>query len=59
MTFVSDSIATGEWFYDEQQQQLYIWLNDSSSKPPAPGDVVATALISIINATGTSSTARQ
>ncbi len=51
---VLDTFATGEWFFDEPQQQLYIWLNDSSASPPAPGDVVATSLIAIINATGTS-----
>lgn len=48
----SDTFGTGEWYYDEQQQQLYIWSNDSSSSPPAPGDVVAAAHITIINATG-------
>jgi hypothetical protein len=31
-----------------------MWSNDSSSNPPAPGDVVAAALITIINATGAS-----
>lgn len=49
-----DACVTGEWFNDEEQQQLYIWLNHSSTAPPSPGDVVATALIVIINATGTS-----
>jgi hypothetical protein len=52
--FAIDAFVTGEWFFDEQHQQLYIWLNDSSTSPPSPGDVVAALLNTIINATGSS-----